>query len=128
MPTIKIGEQKDIDKSVRAVMTLAENLGFNQTKQCMIGTAVSELATNILRFASKGKVEFKSVRDKARRGVEIVAQDRGPGIKNLRLAMRDDYSTLPDSLGVGLPGVRRLMDDFEIESKRGTKVTVKKWL
>ncbi|OGR83018.1 MAG: hypothetical protein A2901_01795 [Elusimicrobia bacterium RIFCSPLOWO2_01_FULL_54_10] len=128
MSILKISQEEDIDKSVQAVMVLAENLGFNRTKQCMIGTALSELATNIIRFASKGKIKFKSVHDNDRRGIEIVAEDKGPGIKNLRLAMRDDYSTMKGSLGVGLPGVRRLMDDFKIESKRGTRVTVKKWV
>ncbi len=94
----------------------------------MIGTTVSELATNIFRYATAGG-EIRIAESSSRKtGIVIIAKDDGPGIKNLKKAMKDSYTTTVGSLGIGLPGARRLMDVFRIQSGRGTVVTVKKWL
>jgi serine/threonine-protein kinase RsbT len=95
----------------------------------MISTAVSELARNIIIYASKGNIVLNAVEDDSKRGIEVVAEDSGPGIQNLENAMKDKFST-GDTLGVGLPGTKRLMDDFQIcsSSTEGTKVTIRKWI
>jgi serine/threonine-protein kinase RsbT len=95
----------------------------------MIVTAVSELGRNILMYAGEGEVVVTTIDGSERRGIVVVARDQGPGIHDLQKAMLDGYST-SGSLGLGLPGVRRLMDEFAIESApgRGTTVTAKRWL
>jgi serine/threonine-protein kinase RsbT len=95
----------------------------------MIATAVSEVARNILEYAKRGEVVVSVVQRGDRRGLEVLARDRGPGIADVSRAMQDGFST-SRGLGLGLPGSRRLMDDFELESKvgLGTTVTMRKWL
>jgi serine/threonine-protein kinase RsbT len=107
---------------------LAAQLGFSSSDLTLIATAISELARNILLYAKRGRITLKLVTAGTARGLAITACDEGPGIPDIRRALQDGYST-SRSLGLGLPGVRRLMDDFEIESvvNRGTTVTVKKW-
>ena len=94
----------------------------------LIATAISELARNIVQYAQRGEI-ILSVVEGSRRGIQIVARDQGPGIPDLELAMRDGYST-GGSLGLGLPGARRLMDEFAIDSEvgKGTTVSMRKWL
>ena len=108
---------------------LAASLGFSSTDQTLLATAISEVARNIVSYAGRGQIELKRVDDGGRRGLVIVARDEGPGIPDLELAMRDGYST-GNSLGVGLPGARRLVDAFDLQSVvgTGTTVTLKKWL
>ena len=103
-------------------------LGFSGTDLTLIPTAISELARNIVLYAKSGEIILSPIQRGDRKGISVVAQDEGPGIPDLRRALQDGYST-SRSLGLGLPGVRRLMDEFEIVSEvnRGTKVTVKKW-
>jgi serine/threonine-protein kinase RsbT len=93
-----------------------------------LATAISELARNIVAYAGKGEITVKAIRGSNRVGICVVASDRGPGISDIRQALRDGFST-SGSLGIGLPGVRRLMDEFEIKSRPGlgTTVAVKKW-
>lgn len=107
---------------------LAAQLGFTSSDLTLIATAISELARNILLYAKRGQITLKLVSRGTTRGLAITACDEGPGIRDVQRALQDGYST-SRSLGLGLPGVRRLMDDFEIESvvNRGTTVTVKKW-
>jgi serine/threonine-protein kinase RsbT len=104
-------------------------LGFSSTDQTLIATAISEIARNIVSYAGRGSVLFSRIERQGRRGIEIVANDNGPGIANIELAMRDGYST-GKSLGFGLPGARRLVDELEIVSTVGvgTTVTLRKWL
>src|ERR1041384_6371446 len=102
---------------------LAAELGFSQTQQTLLATAVSELARNIVSYAGKGTITFNNVEEGGRRGIMITAADRGPGIADIQLAMRDGYST-GNSLGAGLPGTRRLVDHFEITSTLGSGTTV----
>jgi serine/threonine-protein kinase RsbT len=125
---VAIASDTDIVAARQRGRAMAAHLGFSSTDQIVIATAISELARNIVEYAKRGEVLLREM-DGSRRGLEIVARDSGPGIADLAQAMRDGYST-SRSLGLGLPGTRRLMDDFEIvsETGRGTTVTVRKWL
>jgi serine/threonine-protein kinase RsbT len=107
---------------------LAAELDFSPTDVVRIATAISELARNVLSYATSGEIRLQAVENRTARGITIVAQDNGPGIANVEQALQDGYST-SGGLGLGLPGVRRLMDDFRIESTvgTGTTVTVTKW-
>jgi serine/threonine-protein kinase RsbT len=106
---------------------LSAQLGFSSIDLTLIVTAISELARNILLYADKGEILMRLEND-GRPGIVVVARDEGPGIPDLDLAMRDSYST-GNGLGLGLPGARRLMDEFVIESEvsKGTTVVMKKW-
>jgi serine/threonine-protein kinase RsbT len=104
--------------------------GFDSTDEFIVASAASELATNILRFAGRGELEISIIRDsKGNPGIELFACDRGPGISDIEKAMQDQYSTFPGSLGLGLPSVERIMDEFNIESYpgKGTRVLARKW-
>ncbi|MBP1760573.1 MAG: rsbT [Firmicutes bacterium] len=122
-----------IDNEAVVIMTrkLAKNAGFQLTDEVMIATAASELATNILRYAQQGEITVTiiQINDTHQTGIEIYAQDQGPGIRDLQMAMKDNYSTSKMSLGMGLPSVERIMDEFEIESElgHGTRVLTRKW-
>ena len=107
---------------------LARVLGFSATDQTLIVTAISELARNIVRYAGYGELQLSVQRNQSLSALVVIASDKGPGIPNVSKAMQDGFST-SGKLGLGLPGVRRLMDDFQIESTvdKGTVVTAKKW-
>lgn len=107
---------------------LAEDMGFGRPDQALIATAISELARNIVVYAEYGEIEVSVVRQGHRQGLRIVARDRGPGIADLGSALADGYST-GNSLGLGLPGTRRIVDDFDIRSTpgEGVEVTAIKW-
>jgi len=126
---IAITGNGDLPRAVNAARALAEQVGFATTRQFMIATAVSELATNIVRYATCGEVSIAAMNDRAREGIQVVATDDGPGIDDIERAMQDHYST-GGGLGLGLPGVRRLMDELMIDSRpgAGTTVTATKWL
>lgn len=109
---------------------LAREMGFGTIDQARIATAISELARNVVLYASSGTVTIRVIVTKdGRRGLEVLCEDNGPGIADLALAQQDGYST-SGGLGMGLPGTRRLMDEFYIETELdvGTKVMVRKWL
>jgi serine/threonine-protein kinase RsbT len=108
---------------------LAMELGFAGSEITLIAAAISEIARNILDHAKRGEIAFAVVQKDARRCLQIVAQDQGPGIADIQRAMQYGYSTR-GGLGVGLPGAKWLMDEFEIESNvgEGTKVTMRKWI
>jgi serine/threonine-protein kinase RsbT len=127
--TIRIASNADIVEARMAVRRLGAHLGFSETDLVMIATAVSEIARNILDYAKRGEVVLAVTEDGTKRGVEVVARDRGPGIADVEQAMQDGFSTAR-GLGLGLPGSRRLMDDFDILSRTGagTTVTMRKWL
>ena len=107
---------------------MATRLGFTSTDLVLITTAISELARNILLYAKNGEIMVKALNSGERNGILLVARDQGPGIPNIELAMQGGYST-SGNLGLGLPGVRRLMDEMDIESSvgSGTTVTARKW-
>ncbi len=108
---------------------LAKELGFGKIDQARIATAISELARNVVLYTEGGIVTIVIIDSKGRRGLEVICEDDGPGIEDVELALQDGYST-SRGLGKGLPGTRRLMDEFEIESTpgKGTKVTMRRWL
>jgi len=126
---LKISQEIDVAYAALDAKNYAKDIGFSTADQYMISTAVSELARNIIIYAIKGSIILNAVEDNSKRGIEVVAEDSGPGIQNLENAMQDKYST-GGTLGVGLPGTKRLMDDFQICSCRakGTKVTIRKWI
>src|SRR2546428_10350927 len=101
---------------------MATELGFPTGDARLIATAISELARNIVSYARKGEITLKMVQALSRQGVLIIASDSGPGIQDIPQALRDGFST-SGSLGLGLPGVRRLMDEFEITSQPGGGTT-----
>jgi anti-sigma regulatory factor (Ser/Thr protein kinase) len=107
---------------------VAVRLGFSPTEATLLATAISEMARNIVKFAVRGQVVITEVAADARQGVTIVVRDVGPGIPDIDEAMLDGFSTY-NGLGLGLPGARRLMDEFEVvsEAGRGTTVTMTKW-
>ena len=107
---------------------LATELGFSSGDTTLIATAISELGRNIVSYARQGEILITAINGSDRSGILIVASDKGPGISDVQQALRDGFST-SGGLGLGLPGVRRLMDEFEVTSmpKRGTTVKVKKW-
>lgn len=118
----------DVVKARQAARQLAARQGFSGTDLTIVATAVSEVARNIVRFAGKGEIVIELI-ESPRRGVRIVARDTGPGIEDVERALTDGFSTY-DGLGLGLPGARRLMDDFAIVSElgRGTTVSMTKWI
>jgi RNA polymerase sigma factor (sigma-70 family) len=125
--SIPIGSAGDIVAARQAARELASRLGFGRTDLTLIATAVSEMARNIVRFAGSGEIVVELL-DQPRRGVQVIARDTGPGIDDVEKALTDGYSTY-QGLGLGLPGTRRLMDEFAIVSEvgRGTTVTMTKW-
>jgi serine/threonine-protein kinase RsbT len=125
---VAINSDQDIVTARQQGRALAIELGFSTGDATLIATSISELARNIVSYARRGEISLKVVHASSRKGISIIASDSGPGIRDIRQAMRDGFST-SGSLGLGLPGVRRLMDEFEIASEpgRGTVVTVKKW-
>jgi serine/threonine-protein kinase RsbT len=126
---IAIERDSDIVTARQRGRELAASIGFTRTDQTLIATAISEVARNILVYAQTGQVMLRLVEVDGRRGIVVEASDHGPGIANIELAMRDGYSTTK-SLGLGLPGSRRMMDDLTIASElgRGTTVTMKRWV
>lgn len=125
---VPIDGDTDIVAARQSGRKLAGYCGFPSLDQVVVSTVVSELARNIVRYASRGEIILRLVDGSRGRGVEILAADDGPGIRDIPLAMRDGFST-SGNLGLGLPGVRRLMDEFAISSEfgKGTTVTARKW-
>jgi serine/threonine-protein kinase RsbT len=125
---VHIESDPDIVTARRAVRELAGELGFPKVEQTLVATAVSEMARNVVRFAGAGEVLLSVVGDGRRQGVQVVVRDAGPGIADVEAALRDGYSTYA-GLGLGLPGSRRVMDEFELRSEpgRGTTVVMTKW-
>jgi serine/threonine-protein kinase RsbT len=125
---VPIGSDLDIVTARQRGRALALQMGFSNSNLTLVATAISELARNILLYAKKGELTLGIDNDNGKEGLVVVARDGGPGIPDVARAMEVGYST-SGSLGLGLPGVRRLMDEFQIvsETGRGTTVTAKKW-
>ena len=125
---VRITTDEDIVTARQEGRRLSAGLGFSSTDLTLIATAISEVARNIRLYAGEGQVLLSLVREGSREGIVVVARDKGPGIANLELAMQDGYSS-GGSSGLGLPGARRLMDEFDIRSRlgEGVTVTMKKW-
>lgn len=126
---VDVRAEPDIVGARVRAKAIAETLGFAYMDQTRIATAVSELARNAFQHAKGGKVTIKPLTGKGRKGIEIVVEDRGPGIENLELALKGGYSTA-GGLGLGLSGSKKLMDEFDIKSAvgQGTVIIIRKWL
>jgi serine/threonine-protein kinase RsbT len=125
---VAVSRDADIVTARQLGRELAAQAGFTGSDLTLIATAISEVARNIITYAQNGEIVIGLSDKGGRPGLTVVAQDHGPGIADIEQAMRDGYST-GKSLGLGLPGARRLMDEFEIISEigRGTTVTMRKW-
>lgn len=126
---VAISSAADIVAARQKGRTLAMELGFDGADLTLIATAISEVARNIVDHAKQGEIILAAVNHGSRRGLMITARDEGPGIADVAKAMEYGYSTR-SGLGVGLPGAKWLMDEFDIDTKvgKGTTVTMKKWL
>ena len=127
---IRIASDKDVVTARQQGRAVAMQAGFSVSEATLIATAISELARNIVSYAEQGSVTLRAVHGaNGAIGLTIIASDSGPGIADVAQALRDGYSS-SGGLGLGLPGVRRLMDEFDISSRAGggTTVTVTKWL
>jgi serine/threonine-protein kinase RsbT len=125
---VAIDRDGDIVAARQKARELAAQVGFTGSDLTLIATAISEVARNIVVYADRGEIVLSAVQNGSRRGVLVIARDHGPGIPDIERAMRDGYST-GKSLGLGLPGAKRLMDEFEITSEigKGTTITMRKW-
>jgi serine/threonine-protein kinase RsbT len=125
---VPIRSDVDIVVARQQGRTLGAHLGFSSSDLTLIATAISELARNIVSYATRGEIILRLVQQGSRQGIVIIARDEGPGIPDIAQAMQDGYST-GNSLGLGLPGTKRLMDEFDIISHlgKGTTITIKKW-
>ena len=127
--SVEIYTEWDIVAARQLGRNEAKEIGFGTVDQARITTAISELARNIYLYAGKGKIEINRICDNGKHGISIFASDEGPGIADLRKVMVDGYTT-SGGLGAGMPGVRRLMDEFNVQSELGigTTITAVKWL
>jgi serine/threonine-protein kinase RsbT len=126
---IAIESDNDVVTARQRARELAARVDLTSTDQTLLATAISEVARNITTYAKRGEVLLSIVRDNGgREGIRVIARDDGPGIENVDLAMQDGY-TSGGGLGLGLPGARRLVDEFDIETAPsvGTTVTLVKW-
>ena len=123
-----IRSESDIVSTRRTVRAVAQGLGFGITDVTRIVTATSELARNVVLYAGSGVIRWRELGISSSVGVELTLEDNGPGITDIEQAMQEGYTT-SGGLGLGLPGTKRLMDEFEIASEvgKGTRVTVRKW-
>jgi serine/threonine-protein kinase RsbT len=125
---ILIASDADLVLARQKGRELAGQLGFSGTDATLIATAISELARNILSYAGAGEISLSHVFENGRDAIVVVARDEGPGIVDVEAATNEGFTT-GRGLGMGLPGTRRLMDEFQIHSEagKGTRVMVKKW-
>ena len=123
-----IADSLDNAMAISAARRLCADIGFAESEQFLVATVVSELATNILHYAGHGEIRIKALQSFGKQGVEVLAADSGPGIADIEKALTDNYST-GGTLGLGLPSVKRIMDEFTLESKPGCGVRclARKW-
>ncbi|HLR81177.1 MAG TPA: anti-sigma regulatory factor [Bacillota bacterium] len=126
---VNIEKEWDIVGARQLGRDIAKSIGFGSVDQARIATAISELARNIYLYAGSGKICFEVIENMDQVGIRMIATDTGPGMKDIGQAMADGYTT-SGGLGAGLPGVKRLMDEFDIKTavNVGTKVKAVKWL
>jgi serine/threonine-protein kinase RsbT len=125
---VPIRTEADVVNARQSGRELAAAIGFNTIDQALIATAISELARNILKYAGNGEVHVRHQVALGRHGIEVVAADEGPGIANLADAMVDGFST-SGGLGLGMPGAKRLMDEFHVQTgATGTTITARKFM
>jgi serine/threonine-protein kinase RsbT len=126
---VPINSEVDIVTARQRGHALAAELGFASSDQALIATAISELARNILQYAGRGEVDIAAEHKNGRAGIAVVATDSGPGIPDIKRALEDGFST-GKGLGLGLPGTRRIMDEFDLVSEigKGTRIVTRKWV
>ena len=126
--TLRILQHTDVQLAVMTVQQMAKDIGMSTGASASLATAVSELCTNITKYAQTGRVKLRPVSRRGQPGIEAVIEDAGLGIENLEEAMKDHVSS-GGTLGLGLPGAKRLVDEFEVktEAGKGTCVKVVKW-
>jgi serine/threonine-protein kinase RsbT len=126
---IAIRCERDVVKAVLEAGALCDAAGMRTDLKSRFATSVSELSRNIVKYANSGEVYLRAVDRAGRRGLQVTAQDRGPGIEDTDRALRDNYSS-SGTLGLGLPGVKRLMDEFDLQTERGggTRVVAVLWI
>ncbi|PWU68069.1 anti-sigma regulatory factor [Gracilibacillus dipsosauri] len=127
--SVQINKEWDIVGARQMGREKAKELGFGSVDQARIATAISELARNIYLYAQRGRIHVEVINDLNKKGLKIIAQDEGPGIADISKVMEDGYST-SGGLGAGLPGVKRLMDEFDIlsDKEKGTTISAIKWV
>jgi serine/threonine-protein kinase RsbT len=127
--TVYIAGESDVTTALVAAGDFSTRAGFRDRDKQAVVTVVAELSRNVVKYASSGRVVLTLIESAGQSGIEVEVVDNGPGIADLELAMRDHFST-SKTLGLGLPGARRLMDEFSIDSTpgRGTRVLARKWL
>ena len=125
---VSIDSDADLVTARAEARAIAERLGFPRPDPTLIATAISEVARNIVVHVGRGEIVLRPFEDSDRYGLVVIASDEGPGIRDIEAALRDEYSGR-SGLGLGLPGARRLMDDFEVvsDADTGTTVTMRKW-
>ena len=127
---VRLLQSSDNELVIYHMRSMLNEAGFRTTDEFILAAAASELATNIVRYTPGGMMEICLIRDAGgRTGVEVFASDKGPGIPDIEAAMREHYTSEPGSLGMGLPSVKRIMDEFAIESivGAGTRIRARKW-
>jgi serine/threonine-protein kinase RsbT len=126
---LSISGETDVAYAALDAKSYAKEIGFSNSDQHMISTAVSELGHNISVYAKEGTISLNLIENNSKIGIEVVAEDFGPGIQDIDKAMEDNFST-GGTMGVGLPGTKRIMDEFQIDTHRtqGTKITIRKWI
>jgi serine/threonine-protein kinase RsbT len=125
---VAIESDSDVVTARQEARAMGAALGFSSTDLTLLATAISEVARNITAYAGSGEVSLRVLRARGRDGIEVVAADEGPGIADVELALQDGFTT-GSGLGLGLPGARRLVDEFDLDTApgRGTRVRLVKW-
>ncbi|MBG0761383.1 anti-sigma factor [Vibrio cidicii] len=129
LQTYNIASEADVMSAVMGSFNVARQIGFDDGRVSEISTSVSELAMNIVKYAEYGRVELALITNGTSVGLRVTARDSGPGISNVEDALREHFST-GHSLGLGLPGVQRMMDSFVIQTElnKGTIIVTEKWV
>ncbi len=125
----EVSVPSDNAQVVFSTRKMLKSMGFDEVRQYLIASAVSELSTNIIRYADKGTIRLNQIRNGDTTGIEIIARDEGPGIADITEALTENYSS-GKGLGLGLPSVKRIMDEFDIQSVqgKGTRIRAVKWI
>jgi serine/threonine-protein kinase RsbT len=125
---LRILSQGDVALAILEIREMAKRVNMSSGATAALATAVSELVTNVTKYADRGLISMRPTVQIRRPGIEVIVEDRGPGIADIELAMKENVST-GGTLGLGLPGTRRLVDEFDIESQpgQGTRVRIIKW-
>jgi serine/threonine-protein kinase RsbT len=125
---VAIRTDADVVTARQEARAMGSGLGFSSTDLTLLATAISEVARNITTYAGEGEVALRIVHRNGRDGIEVVASDEGPGIEDVERALQDGYTT-GNGLGLGLPGARRLVDEFELQTAPGAGTTIRlvKW-